>query len=65
MASSDKFRARAIECIEAADSMADSVHKLVLLEIAQRWLDLANRDEAMGDGLRGDGLLDDSKPTGH
>ncbi len=60
MASGDKFRTRARECVEVADSMADPVHKLVLLEIAQRWLDLATRQEWQREPP-GDAFLDESE----
>ena len=65
MASGDRFRTQALECIEAADSVADPWRKLALLELAQRWLNLAAQMEAMGSCLRGDALLDDPKPTSH
>jgi hypothetical protein len=65
MNSGDKFRARAMECIDAADSVTDPKRKLVLLELAQRWLDLAGRVEAQRWDLRGDIFLDDPKPPSH
>ena len=43
----DRFRTRALECIEAADSVADPGRKLALLELAQRWLNLAAQVEGV------------------
>jgi hypothetical protein len=63
--SGDRFRSRAIECIEAADATADPGRKLALVELAQRWLNLAAQVEAMDGCLRGDALLGDPKPTSH
>jgi hypothetical protein len=37
----DKFRARADRYINAARAVTDPVHKLALVDIAQRWLRLA------------------------
>ncbi len=37
----DKFRARADRYIKAARVVTDPVHKLALVDIAQRWLRLA------------------------
>jgi hypothetical protein len=56
----DNFRARANECVEAAGRVADPESKLVLLDLAQRWLGLAGQIAAIADrhGLRGDALLD-------
>ena len=69
MGSGDNYRARAIECIEAADHVADVERRLVLLDLAQRWLWLAGQIDAIADqhGLRGDALLDnpDMKETTH
>ncbi len=60
MASGDEYRARAKECIEAADRMAKPEQKLGLLELAQRWLRLAFQIDKIRDcnGSRGDALLD-------
>jgi hypothetical protein len=60
MASGDNYRARANECIEAAVGVADPERKLVLLDLAQRWLWLAGQTDAIADRneLRGDALLD-------
>ena len=69
MGSGDNYRARANECIEAAERAADPERKLVLLDLAQRWLWLAGQIDAIADqhGLRGDALLDhpDMKETTH
>ena len=37
----DKFRARADRYIKAARAVTDPVHKLALVDVAQRWLRLA------------------------
>jgi hypothetical protein len=60
MASGDQYRERANECIEAADRSADPERKLYLLELAERWLRLAEHVDGIHDpnGLRGDALLD-------
>jgi hypothetical protein len=59
MASGDECRARAKECIEAAERAADPERKLVLLDLAQRWLCHAVQLDAVGDRreLRGDALV--------
>ena len=61
----DNFRARANECIEAAERVADVERKLVLLDLAQRWLSLAGQIDAIADRneLRGDVLLDHPNMT--
>jgi hypothetical protein len=60
MASEDNCRARAKECMEAAERAADPESKLVLLDLVQRWLWLAGRSRTIADQheLRGDILLD-------
>jgi len=63
MPSNDYYRARAIECIKAADAAASLERKSAFLELAQRWLDLASRIEAMS--LRGNVLLCQSRQTRH
>ena len=64
MASGDNYRARANECVVAAGVVADPKSKLVLLELAQRWLGLAGQIDAIADrnDLRGDALLDHPDP---
>jgi hypothetical protein len=58
MAAGDNYRERAIECIQAAYALADLERKLTLLELAQRWIDLASWVETTeGGALRGDALL--------
>jgi hypothetical protein len=43
----DKFRARADAYIKATHAVTDPVHKLALMDVAQRWLRLAAQiDEA-------------------
>jgi hypothetical protein len=58
MASGDNYRARANECVKAADGFADVERKLVLLDLAQRWLSLAGQIDAIADrnDLQGDAL---------
>ena len=65
MASGDNCRARANECVVAAGVVADPKSKLVLLDLAQRWLGLAGQIAAIADrhGLRGDALLDHQDMT--
>jgi hypothetical protein len=63
MSLSDNYRSRAIECIEAADAMASPESKVVLLELAQRWLNLASQVDARG--WRGNTLLQQPKWTSH
>jgi hypothetical protein len=60
MASGDSHRARAKECVAAAGVVADPDSKLVLLEIAKRWLWHAGQADTIADRheLRGDALLD-------
>jgi hypothetical protein len=60
MASGDNCRARANECVVAAGVVADPKSKLVLLDLAQRWLGLAGQADTIADRseLRGDALLD-------
>jgi hypothetical protein len=41
----DKFRARADGYIKAARAVTDPVHKLALVDVAQRWLRLAAQIE--------------------
>ena len=40
---SDKYRARADQCVKAASSVADPEGKVALLNLAQRWLQLASQ----------------------
>jgi hypothetical protein len=65
MASGENCRARAKECIEAADRAADSERRLVLLDLARRWLQHADQADTLADRheLRGDALLDHPDTT--
>jgi hypothetical protein len=56
MATGDNYRAQANECVAAAGVVADPERKLVLLELAQRWLGLAGQADTIADRseLRGD-----------
>ena len=60
MASGKNCRARANECVVAAGVVADPKSKLVLLDLAQRWLGLAGQADTIAERseLRGDALLD-------
>ena len=55
----DQCRKRAIECIDAADHATCPERKVTLLELAQRWLMLANQvdengpDSAFGEMMSG------------
>ena len=49
--------------MEAADATDSPERKSVLLELAQRWLDLASRMD--GRGLVGDVLLHRPRPARH
>jgi hypothetical protein len=42
----DKFRVRADRYIKAARAVTDPVHKLALVDVAQRWLRLAAQIDA-------------------
>jgi hypothetical protein len=52
-----------MECIEAANATASPQRKAVFLELAQRWLDLASRMDAIS--LRGNALLYHPMQTRH
>jgi hypothetical protein len=59
MASGEEYRARANECIEAADRLTHPENRLALLELARRWMRLAfkvnvveDRKSVIGDALR-------------
>jgi hypothetical protein len=60
MSSSEQYRARAKECIEAADRLKHPENRLALLELARRWMHLAFKVKTVkdGTGLNGDALLD-------
>jgi len=60
MATADEYRSRANECIAAADNVTEPERKVSLLELAQRWLQLAFQVEKIQDrnGFKGDALLD-------
>jgi hypothetical protein len=47
MAAGDEYRARARECTDAAAHAADPERRLSLLELAQRWLVLADQADEM------------------
>ena len=60
MVDSDRFRTQASECIKAANAATAPERKLVLFELAQRWLDLATQTDALYERFtpRGDIFLD-------
>jgi hypothetical protein len=64
MASGDRYRARASECADAADSAVDPERRVTLLELARRWLRLADQVDAMRErsGLKGDSLVEEASP---
>ena len=54
----NQYRVRARECMEAADRINEPGHRIILLELAQRWLMLVDqidgieaRRQPMGDAL--------------
>jgi hypothetical protein len=47
MITGNKFRARADECLRAADSVSDPDRKLAHLDLAHRWLRLAAQIDKM------------------
>jgi hypothetical protein len=53
----NKYRARADECLKAADSMADPQRKLAHFDLAQRWLRLAAQLDERDAETHGDALL--------
>jgi hypothetical protein len=55
MASGDNYRARAHECVKAADGVADPERKLVLLDLAQRWLGVAGQADTIAERKRASG----------
>ena len=65
MATADRYLQRPIECMRAADAATEPGRKLVLLEIAERWLKFAAQVEYVDDSqssLYGDALLPTAKP---
>jgi hypothetical protein len=56
----DQYRSRANECIAAARQMADPERKVSLLQLAQRWMLLADDHSH---GSRGDALSDSRRAS--
>ena len=57
--SGDEYRALADECLEAADRSSDPGRKVLRLELARRWLRLAQQTHNRRTwGDRGDALID-------
>ena len=59
MRSGEQYRKRAMECIQAADTMFELDSKVTLLDLAQRWLRLAHQ----ADGAVGDASLRETSPS--
>ena len=59
MTSGDRYRKRAVECIDAADHATCPERKITLLQLAQRWLMLAHQLDQKG----GDRVSDDATPS--
>ena len=61
MISGNECRARAAECTQAASQSSDQERRVSFLELALKWLVLAEHADAMGDARRasGDVLLND------
>jgi hypothetical protein len=57
MMTGNRFRARADECVRAANSMADPERKLAHLDLAQRWLRLAAQIDKIDAALPSKTLL--------
>ena len=64
MSPGDEYRTRASECVEAADRTVDPGRKLSLLDLARRWLRLAEQARYRS-GLTGEGLLDPPGTDSH
>jgi hypothetical protein len=62
MTSGDEYRARAAECTQAAKNSTEPQRRVGLLELAQKWLRMAEQADALGatKRLNGDVLLDRS-----
>ena len=60
MTSGDEYRAKAAECMEAASRAKEPERRVSLLELAQKWLVMAEQADALGETRRitGDVLLD-------
>jgi hypothetical protein len=62
MGSKDDYRDKAHECMQAADRTYDPARKVSLLELAGRWLRLAEQVHDRR-GLTGDALIDPQVAT--
>jgi hypothetical protein len=60
MGSYEGYRDKALECLAAAETVSDPHERVVLLEIAQRWLRLASHVSARTPGNATPG--DDTTP---
>jgi len=60
----NQYRVRARECMEAADGINEPGHRIILLELAQRWLMLADQIDKIEARRQpmGDPLLDTPEP---
>ena len=53
MSTREVYRKKALECLLAADGMANLENRVAMLEVAQIWMRLANRGEEVADDLIG------------
>jgi len=53
MSTREVYRKKALECLLAADGMANLENRVAMLEVAQVWMRLANRGEEVADDLIG------------
>ena len=53
MSTREVYRKKALECLLAADGMANLENRVAMLEVAQVWMRLANRGEEVADHLIG------------
>ena len=49
MSTREVYRKKALECLLAADGMANLENRVAMLEVAQVWMRLANRGEVADD----------------
>jgi hypothetical protein len=53
MSTREVYRKRVLECLLAADGMANLEPRVAMLELAQYWIHLAKRSEEIADHLVG------------
>lgn len=49
MRAGDQYRHRAVECMRAVEVVVEKPRKIALLEVAQRWLNLAEQADLAGE----------------